>query len=550
MNRYLKRLWSSLGAATLILLLCTTWAAAPPNHQISDAMAADQPLGGAATALAQAADEKPAYNGSTGCRLCHRQFEGRTFAVRMNESDTWSMRDRHSKAYELLKGDRGQEMGKRLGYADVTNDQRCLSCHADWQTDLRSKPKQDMLADGVGCEACHGASEKYESPHYHESWHEISLADRRTRYGMVNIRDPQVRAEVCLSCHVGNAEQGKVVTHDMYAAGHPPLPGFELGDFCELMPPHWDEFHEQLKKLEKASDTRKYLENLQRQLGQDESTLPGLKSVLVGAAIELRQSTKLVADQAAGKVRHAGDAPASAVWPEFALYDCTMCHHELQYPGWRQKRITMATMAPGRPLIPRWPQALISVAIDQISGPDRTTAAQKKKQFAKLLDGLDEPFRRQPFADQAEIAGPAQKLTEFVDHEVLDPLKISKFDQHASAAALRQLCIAASENVADYDSARQLAWAFDRVYEEYKQSAAGGQLINPAWKAVDDELAALKAELRLEMNSHRNAAKDVPIVALKPEDLQDAINHSARYSPTRFQQHFQTINAELAKLVQ
>ena len=32
---------------------------------------------------------------------------------------------------------------------------------------------------------------------------------------------------MCLSCHLGNAREGRVVTHEMYAAGHPPLPGFE-----------------------------------------------------------------------------------------------------------------------------------------------------------------------------------------------------------------------------------------------------------------------------------------------------------------------------------
>ncbi len=29
------------------------------------------------------------------------------------------------------------------------------------------------------------------------------------------------------------------MTHEMYAAGHPPLPSVELQTFCEEMPQHW-----------------------------------------------------------------------------------------------------------------------------------------------------------------------------------------------------------------------------------------------------------------------------------------------------------------------
>jgi hypothetical protein len=221
-----------------------------------------------------------------------------------------------------------------------------------------------------------------------------------------------------------------------------------------------------------------------------------------------------------------------------------MCHHELQYPGWRQSR---TTQAPGRPLNPRWPQALVSVAIDQTSA-DRVAAGQKKKQFAKLLDDLDEPFRRQPFADPADIAAPAQKLTEFLGHEVLAPLKTSRFDQRAAAAALGQLCAAATEKVVDYDSARQLAWAFDRVYNEFKQTTVGEGQANPAAKTIDDELAAVKTELRLEMNSHRTAPNDALIVALKNEDLQAAVKSAADYAPQHFQKRFQTIADAVGRL--
>ena len=59
------------------------------------------------------------------------------------------------------------------------------------------------------------------------------------QYGMTNLRDPVRRTELCLSCHLGDIACGKFVTHDMFAAGHPPLPAFEVESFLEQMPPHW-----------------------------------------------------------------------------------------------------------------------------------------------------------------------------------------------------------------------------------------------------------------------------------------------------------------------
>jgi hypothetical protein len=269
----------------------------------------------------------------------------------------------------------------------------------------------------------------------------------------------------------------------------------------------------------------------------------------VGAAAALRQSAKLVSDQAAGNVHHVGDAANSdraAVWPEFALYDCSMCHHELRYPGWRQQR---TTLAPGRPLIPRWPQALVNVAIEQIAGTDQRAAAEKKKQFAKLLDDLDDPFRRQPFADPGEIAAPAKKLSEFLNRELLDPIKTLKCDQQASLAAMRQLCASAAEKTPDYDSARQLAWAFHSVYEEYKAlKSAGGKSTNSTWETADRELESLNKELRLTMNPLRAAGRDVCEQAITDADLQAAIDSAAAYSPQQFQQHFKVLADAVSKL--
>ena len=62
--------------------------------------------------------------------------------------------------------------------------------------------------------------------------------------GLWDIRDPEVRAQRCASCHVGNAAEGKFVTHAMYAAGHPPLPPLEVMTFSRDQPMHYKPPHE------------------------------------------------------------------------------------------------------------------------------------------------------------------------------------------------------------------------------------------------------------------------------------------------------------------
>ncbi len=56
---------------------------------------------------------------------------------------------------------------------------------------------------------------------------------------MRDLTPARQQAQLCLDCHVGNIEKGMFVTHDMYAAGHPPLPAVELRTLIEEMPRHW-----------------------------------------------------------------------------------------------------------------------------------------------------------------------------------------------------------------------------------------------------------------------------------------------------------------------
>src|SRR5207253_3031395 len=127
------------------------------------------------------------------------------------------------------------------------------------------------------------------------------------------------------------------------------------------------------------------------------------KLALVGSIVSLQQTFKLVADRAnsqssddAGRLwpellLGTGDdakKPSAQLamtrWPELAMShsDCMACHHDLQYPAWRQQRgygyhlpggRTIETI-PGRPQIRVWPLAMLEVAARFLSSTEEPKA--------------------------------------------------------------------------------------------------------------------------------------------------------------------------------
>src|SRR5206468_1043440 len=127
-------------------------------------------------------------------------------------------------------------------------------------------------------------------------------------------RDPVRRSELCLSCHLGNADEGKVLTHEMYAAGHPPLPGFDTATFSLVEPPHWW----QPRKVDAFKDPKsgpQWIKNF----AADLSGLHHTKTILLGSVVALREAMELMAAQA----QAADQGPA---WPEYSHFECYSCH--------------------------------------------------------------------------------------------------------------------------------------------------------------------------------------------------------------------------------
>jgi hypothetical protein len=205
-----------------------------------------------------------------------------------NEYAIWSLNDKHSKAYQVLSEPRSKRMAEVLRIANAQTEARCTVCHAVGST-------EKSRSDGVACEACHGAAEKWLGPHTQTNSHASSVAA-----GMTDTKVLHVRAGMCLGCHLGTKD--KVVDHELIAAGHPDL-NFELDTFGWAQPAHYREVRAAAGK-----------------------SLPRVRVWAVGQAAALAEGMRMLAQRAGRN------------WPEFSELECYQCHHELRLDSWRIQR--------------------------------------------------------------------------------------------------------------------------------------------------------------------------------------------------------------------
>jgi hypothetical protein len=103
---------------------------------------------------------------SCAASQCHGSAKPRdATGVLQNEYVTWTQADPHSKAYETLSNEQSRRIAARLGLANAREATECLNCHAD-NVPAARRGEKFQLADGVGCEACHGGAEHWLASHY------------------------------------------------------------------------------------------------------------------------------------------------------------------------------------------------------------------------------------------------------------------------------------------------------------------------------------------------------------------------------------------------
>jgi len=240
------------------------------------------------------------YVGPVSCAQdsCHGATRPRrVFGVAQNEFYVWLHQGPHAKAVERLFDDRSKAIAANLGLAAPPSESAaCLSCHATAPPEGRRAGPIDVL-DGVSCESCHGPASGWRDGHTAEDWsHRDSVAA-----GMVDLRDVATRTTVCLGCHLGRP--GRVVDHDLIAAGHPAL-RFEVDNFSQFMPPHW------LPDADRPAASR------------PPRPTHGVRAWATGQAVSLQRSAEELARRARGD-------GADTHWPDFSWMSCGSCHRTL-----------------------------------------------------------------------------------------------------------------------------------------------------------------------------------------------------------------------------
>ena len=397
-----------------------------------------------------------------------------------NEVRVWGGEDRHSQAWATLRGETARRIGRVMGREGMIHrDVRCLACHSAFPvSQLESEDllvaesvieKELRVTQGVSCEGCHGAAgdglghsgaeplRGWLNAHVRgDQWRYLKAEDK-CELGYWDVRSVATRTRICVSCHVGDTSMGRVLTHEMYAAGHPPLPPFELETFEDLMPRHWKDFSEKSEEVQRNFQAKSAAPMRPGELSRSRTTL--IAGLATYAAF-LRLTADLV------EQRGFEDRPElrGLGWPEFAQFDCYACHHDLRSVNWRQG--VQAAGRPGRPRLTAWPAALAGAA---------SLAAGDGGEFGELETSLSAAVVRAPFGDAADLAADARRLAERSD-ALADALERGEWNpeqRQAAMARILDVCDGTVPTLADYDSARQYAWGFAVLYAESLQASRG-----------------------------------------------------------------------------
>ena len=303
---------------------------------------------------AQSMASEPAHLGVATCSgsNCHGANERPAgSAVPGNEYVVWSKRDKHRRAYAVLLEDRAIRMARAFGLPDAANQKFCLDCHADNVPPSQRGP-QFQLADGVGCEACHGGAAKWLGPHISRASHRDNLAA-----GLYPLEQPLARAEKCLGCHYGDANH--FVDHRLYGAGHPRL-AFELDTFTAIQPAHFVVDKSYIERKGRVTDVQVWA---------------------AGQALAVVKRMTALLDP---KHAHPG------LFPEFAFYDCQSCHHP--YRPLHTPRATAEEAEPGTVKLDSANALMLQLAAAQVA-PDA----------ARALNGHVSAMDQAAIADRAAL---------------------------------------------------------------------------------------------------------------------------------------------------
>lgn len=275
----------------LLLFFFITTASQAANQSADDAAASQ--------ALPQYSDAQHLGVATCANVVCHSiNLLEEESNIRHNEYPTWLFHDPHASSYKTLLSQESKTIARKLGIASAAQADICLDCHAD-NVPAEKRGVEFHITDGVGCEACHGGSEKWISSHTIKPYN----GQRNLNHGMYPTAPLASRAKLCVSCHVGSEK--KLANHNIMGAGHPRL-SFELDTFSIRQPEHYT--------VDEDYIARKNPDN-------------HLNRLLVGTTVH----AQAVAANLSGKLL---DNPQGH--PEIALFDCHSCHQSLNKVDWQR----------------------------------------------------------------------------------------------------------------------------------------------------------------------------------------------------------------------
>ncbi len=295
-------------------------------------------------------------------------------APRGSEYPLFLENDPHSRSWQTLNSDASIAILTKLGILRqgtiVQPDayRNCLACHntdhaIDEAIDSGFAP---AIAEGVGCESCHGPSQAWSNAHYQGP---DSLRKAKSELGLVDSKPLLQRAKICALCHVGAKDRD--MNHDIIAAGHPAL-YFDMSVYHTAYPKHW---------REPEAGTESFRAKLWW-AGQ---------IAKADAELELIQS-------------RAANERTVSVWPEFSMLQCTSCHQTLD--GFSPPPTFAAPDAggidwqqPGRASLRRWNLQGIQLLQSHFANPkDPKDANSSLEDLTRILSSLSPP--RQTVAEQ------------------------------------------------------------------------------------------------------------------------------------------------------
>ena len=352
----------------------------------------------------------------------------------------WRRQNNHARAYATLLEPRARKIASNLGLPDAHTAKVCLDCHAD-NVPADSRGRQFQIADGVGCEACHGGAQRWLGTHIAGT----STTADLYKLGLFPTSDPARRAQLCLSCHLG--DESRFASHRLMGAGHPRLT-FELNTFTKIQPAHYrvDDDYVRRKTLATAVQTW-----------------------AIGQAMAVSRLMEMIEDP---KKRSSG------LFPELSFYDCHACHHPQTELRWQPRAGT--GLGPG---VLRFNDANLVML--------RLIAAQNSGSADSKLGNLMLQLHRAMSEGQGDASQLAREIKAVAEGLIkrLVNHNFQNADLRALVAALAS--DGANGELSGYAAAEQATMALAAIVEASKQGRLLSEdRLKEAAEALDDCYAA------------------------------------------------------------